>query len=217
MRPRKLKGARKVSYELIDRQSVIGQPIYKLLRELVKAHHEEIIDARIAVAWCTSWRPDVDGRVILGKCVKASDLHRELAPFDFVILLRKSFWQDLHVSPEQRTALLDHELCHATVRLDDRTLDPVLDERGRKVYRVRKHDIEEFRDVVARYGCYKSDLEQFAKALLERASREPFEACAECRDSSPGWIATTVNGTAKVARCACYLAWAERRQEALAS
>lgn len=59
---KKVKGPKRVSYELIDPKSVIGQPIYKLMRELVREYHEDIATARIALAWCTSWRPDRDGR-----------------------------------------------------------------------------------------------------------------------------------------------------------
>ena len=214
MRQRKVKGAKRVAYELIDpKNESIGKPIYRLLRELVQSHHPHLTDARIALAWCTSWRPDVDGRVTLGKCKKASDLDRELAAYDFIVLLKKSFWQDLHVTPEQRRALLDHELCHAGVRLDERTGDPITDERGRKVYRTVKHDVEEFGAVVERHGIWKRDLEQFASALM-RAARGPFVACDECRDSpNPGWR-NTVTG---LVRCECWTAWAERRREAVAS
>jgi hypothetical protein len=49
----------------------------------------------------------------------------------------------------------------------DKDGKPREDERGRPVWRVRKHDIEEFREVVERHGCYKSDLEAFVKAALE--------------------------------------------------
>ena len=38
---------------------------------------------------------------------------------------------------------------HAAIAHDE-TGEPKLDERGRTVYRVRRHDIEEFTDVVAR-------------------------------------------------------------------
>lgn len=211
MKPRKVKGAKKVSYELIDPKSVVGQPIYKLLRELVKTQHTHLLDARIAIAWCTSWKPDVDGRCILGKCVKASDLHRELAPYDFVILLKKSFWQDLHVTSEQRAALLDHELCHAGVRCDERTGDPIIDERGRKAYRLVKHDVEEFNAIVQRHGIWKRDIEAFF-AALNRAARSGFEPCDECRDTShPGWIVTTEG----LMRCACWKTWQERYAEAV--
>lgn len=214
VRRRKAKGPKRVSYELLDPKSNVGEPIYARLRGLVKAHHAELIDARIAVAWCTSWRPDRDGRCILGKCVKASDLHRELAPFDFVILLKKSFWQDLAVSDLQREALLAHELMHATVTVDDRTGDPVTDERGRKVYRIRKHDLEEFSAIVERYGTWKKDIESFA-AALNRSARGPWRPCASCQESpNPGYVDA---GGGRLKRCDCWTSWRERSAEAMAS
>jgi len=217
LKRRTIKGAKRIAYQLIEPDSQVGQPMYRLLADLVEEHHEEIEDARIALAWCTSWRPDVDGRVTLGKCKKASDLDRELQACDVVILLSKFWWQDLAVSAAQRAALLDHELCHVTVKLDDRTHEPTYDERGRKVYRTRKHDLEEFEAVVARHGCYKRDLESFAKTLLEKAATEPFTACDTCA-ASPGWVPVTLSdGTPGVTRCACYTNWSARRREALAS
>jgi hypothetical protein len=213
-RTRKPKGTVRVSYELLHADSTIGEPVYRLLRELVLAYHEHLKDARIALAWCTSWKPDVDGRVTLGKCKKASDLDRELAAFDFIILLKKSFWQDLAVTPDQRRALLDHELCHAGVKLDERTGEPVFDERGRKVYRVVKHDVEEFSAIAERYGHWKLDLEHFAQAL-NRSARGPWVPCPTCQASdSPGFI-TLPGNVAK--RCGCWTAWRERNAEAVAS
>jgi hypothetical protein len=155
---------KKVSYELIEQRSLIGAPMYKLLRDLVAVHHEELRDARIALAWCTSWKPDVDGRMTIGKCVKASDLHRELAPFDFVILLSRDFYTSPRATTLQRTALIDHELCHAA-GVFDRKGEPTTDERGRRVYRIRRHDLEEFGVIAERYGCYKRDLVDFAESL----------------------------------------------------
>jgi hypothetical protein len=160
----KLKRPKKVTYQLIPREDAVGAPTYALLERLVAEHHEELAhtNARIAVAWCTSWKSDVDGRVTIGKCKKASDLDRELAAFDFIILLSKDFW--IVASEKQRAALVDHELMHAAVKYDADG-EPVRDERGRQVFRTRKHDLEEFSDIAARHGCYKRDLEQFARAL----------------------------------------------------
>jgi Putative phage metallopeptidase len=205
--------AKKVSYHLIPRtDDLFGGAMYGLLDELVEQHHEDLRFARIALAWCTSWNPDVDGRVILGKCRKASDLDRELAAFDFVILLRKAFWTHLSVSDAQRRALLDHELCHAALKLDVNG-EPVEDERGRRVYRVRKHDLEEFVVVVERHGMYTRDLEVFA-AALRRAVAPKFRPCEACA-STPGWVAVTEHGIARVTRCACWTAWAEQLAEAV--
>jgi hypothetical protein len=175
-KPRKAPKGRKpkkVSYELIPRQSDTGgRRMYALLDELVEAHHEELIGAQIVLAWNLTWKPDVDGRVTLGKCKKASDLDRELTPFDFVILLRREFWTHPTVTDQQRRALLDHELCHATVAYDDDG-EPKVDERDRTVYRVRKHDLEEFSAIAERYGCWKRDLEQFAAALALGRAGQP--------------------------------------------
>ena len=140
--------AKKVSYELIARtDDLFGGPMYGLLDELVTAHHADLTKARIALAWCSSWKEDVDGKVVLGKCRKASDLDRELVAFDFILLLAKWFWRSLQVTDAQRRALLDHELCHAAVKCDANG-EPMEDERGRIVYRLRKHDIEEFTQIV---------------------------------------------------------------------
>src|SRR5437867_1677493 len=76
---------KKLAYRLIERESIAGQKLYPLLTELVSQHHEELKEARIALAWNLSWQPDADGRVTLGKCKKASELDRELADYDFVI------------------------------------------------------------------------------------------------------------------------------------
>jgi hypothetical protein len=164
-RGRKPKGPKKVSYRLIDHNSAEGKPVYAMLGEIVEAHHEDIRHARIALAWNLTWKPDVDGRVILGKCKKASDLDRELAEFDFVVILQQRFWEDASVDDKRRRALLDHELCHASIKLDPITGEPVEDERGRKVYRIRKHDIEEFASIVERHGMWKRELEAFAASL----------------------------------------------------
>jgi hypothetical protein len=196
---------KRVSYELIPRDHVIGAPMYALLDSLVADYHYELSMARIALAWCTSWKADVDGKIVLGKCRKASDLDRELAQFDFIILLSRSFWTDGRVSDKQRTALLDHELCHAALKYDDKG-EPVEDERGRLVYRTRKHDIEEFTPIVERHGCYKADLERFA-AALRRAGAPGFKPCLLCQDS-PGWVAVSdESGSSRAQRCACWAEW----------
>lgn len=162
----KAKAAKAITYVLIPQASEIGRPMYELLYGIVDEHHEELSQShvRIALAWCTSWKRDVDGRLTLGKCKKATDLDRELAPYDFVVLLNRDFWLNPRVTDLQRRALLDHELMHAALAYDADGA-PKVDDRGRRVYRIRKHDLEEFRDIAARYGCYKADIEDFMQAL----------------------------------------------------
>ena len=98
------------------------------------------------------------------ECKKASDLDRDLHQFDFIIILNRETWEAF--SEEQRAALLDHELCHAEVKYNDGQVE--FDDRGRIVYRIRKHDIEEFSEVVSRNGIWKNDLIAFAEAMADQ-------------------------------------------------
>jgi hypothetical protein len=181
----KLPKPKRVNFELIPPpvNGATESEAYALMREVRHKWHPELRQARIALAWRKGYKPSVDGHLILGMCVKASDLSRELAEWDFIILLNKDVWMcgefPHEFTRERKLALLDHELCHAAPVLDKKTLEPKYDERGRAIWRVRKHDLEEFRAVVERHGTYKKDLERFAAALLKKADTPPLLAAME--------------------------------------
>lgn len=133
-----------------------------LLRQVVSQWHPDLAEARIALLWRYDVRPDRDGHLELGRAGKASDLSRELAPdYDLTITLNYDAWQEL--TEAQRLALLDHECSHFALVLDEDG-EPKRDQKQRLCYRLVKHDIGEFRSVVARHGCYLSDVEAFVKA-----------------------------------------------------
>lgn len=142
-------------------------PAYSLLAKVREKWHQEISDAHIALAFWKNVKRDRDGIMKLGRIHKASDLQRELVSVDFIILLNETVWTATEFTEKQKKALLDHELCHATISLD-KDGGERKDSRGRFIYRMRRHDIEEFRDVVKRHGCYKADLEQFAKIIIKK-------------------------------------------------
>lgn len=179
---------KKVAYRFLPPAQY--KPMYALLDELVDAHHEELRDAKIALAWNTSWQPDADGRMTLGKCQKVSDLHREvlaggdleLEAYDFLIVLHREFWNDEQTTDRMRRALLDHELCHAMPAVDLKTGEQIVDERNRLAWRLRKHDLEEFACIAERYGCWKVDLEHFAQALEKSRSDYAYVGYRRVRD-----------------------------------
>lgn len=163
---------KKIAFKLIEAEPET-EP-YKLMREIRNRFHDDIRGARIALAWRTGLKPDPDGHLILGRCMKASDLQRELVDYDFVILLNREVWTDPLFTEDKKKALLDHELMHADRAVDEEG-EPKIDVRNRPVWRTRKHDIEEFQDIVTRHGLYKKDLERFAEALLKKRKPElPF-------------------------------------------
>ena len=164
---RALMGGQKViqccwSVARIPRKDAGGDMVaecYRIMEEFLKLPaHEHLKAARIAMAWNLSWKPDADKRLVLGKCKKASDLDRQLHRFDFVILLNKEVWEKSLESfgNKLKRALIDHELCHAQVALDgDGNVKK--DEDGRICYRIRGHDLEEFREIVERHGVWNWD------------------------------------------------------------
>jgi len=167
----KEKKPKAVNYKLITPTD--SEP-YKLLVQVRRDWHDETIAAKVALAWRNHTNADVDGHLVLGKCIRVTDLNKEFAPYDFIIVLNREVWDDPEFGKERKIALLDHEMMHAAGAFDEDG-EPIRDERNRRVWRTRKHDIEEFRDIVSRHGCYKRDLENFAEALLEKHASPLFE------------------------------------------
>jgi len=160
---------KKLNFEIIEPTAKDGQQTepYKIMEDLRRRWHDEIEEARIALAWRKETNPDADGHLVLGRCVKLSDLHREAMQLDFVIVLNKQVWDDERFGLEKKRALIDHELCHAAVA-EDEDGDHKKYEDGKTVFRTRKHDIEEFRCIIDRHGCYKYELEKFAESILKK-------------------------------------------------
>jgi hypothetical protein len=169
---------KKINFELIE--DVNSEP-YAVLANMRK-YHTDLAGAKIAMAWRKNLKPDKDGRLVLGQCVKVTDLQREFIEYDFVILLNRETWIDPMFTDDKKCALVDHELCHATVDTDDEGTR--YDVRGRKVWRTRKHEIEEFRAIVQRHGCYKRDLELFAEALTKKRKSPLFSKFSESEPAS---------------------------------
>lgn len=158
---------KRVNFIVIAADTKEGKPLYSLMSRLIEKFHEELTNARIVLAWALNWKADADGITKLGQCRKVSDLDRELHGNDFVILLNREYVQSPTTTDEQRAALIDHELCHATVHYD-REGEPKRNEKGRVLYRTRKHEIEEFAEIIQRYGLYKRTLEAGFAALQRR-------------------------------------------------
>ena len=75
----KVKAKKLPPFELIDHEAKPQLEPYKLLAEIRKAHHPDIKEAKIVLAWQKGIKPDKDGHVMLGKCIKIGDLQKELA------------------------------------------------------------------------------------------------------------------------------------------
>lgn len=127
---------------------------------LVQALHQELAPASIAYLFREKMKKR--GRVGLGKAKKASPTVSHLTGFDLLVEFNWSQWTLL--TPEQRIALVDHELSHFA-RAEDA-------EDGNS-WALVSHDVEEFSGIVRRWGLWLPDLRDFNNHL-KRAQVELF-------------------------------------------
>jgi len=163
---------KKVSFELIpDEEGGKWAKVYRLAEAIISEHLPQLADAdaRIAFFWCWSWNSDPDGRVHLGKAWKVPDLYREVCPYDFLIALNGDIVPKF--DDAKLEALIHHELCHCDVA-EDKDGEPKEDECGRAVFRIRKHDTEEFREVIKAHGLWKTDLAALGQVVAKQMKLE---------------------------------------------
>lgn len=94
----------------------------------------------------------------MGVFKKVPPLYRGLTGFDAVVEILDEAWAMLNA--EQQEALIAHELCHGS-----------MSERG--ALRVEKHDLEEFRFVVAQWGAWDEGIRRFGEQLDLFSARGP--------------------------------------------
>lgn len=172
------------AYERIDRKADRLE-VYDVLDDAVQRYRKELEEesCRIALAWRFGLKPNKDGQLVLGKCKKVSDLDKQFAGFDFVIILNREAWEKLE--PPQRKALIHHELMHIAIS-EDASGNTRKDARNRTMFRIRKHDIEEFKDIVTEHGCYKADLGEFVLAAVN--SKRPPQPTIPGMDEQPATV-----------------------------
>lgn len=129
---------------------------------LCNPRHEHLRNATIGWLWttaeCTNRDKAVAGQCQLvapkqkkwGSAMKAWQLHQwfGLMP-DFVIIISADFARDS--DDWSFCALIEHELCHAAQDVNPFG-EPRFGREGNPIFRLVSHDVEEFTDVVARYG-----------------------------------------------------------------
>ena len=104
---------------------------------------ERIRDSRVKITYLESDMAKKDGRerLVLGECEKVAAKNRWAIASDFTItLFRKNL---AGLSEEQVKTVIFHELLHVGIETG---------EKGEEKYSVRKHDLEDFKEIVDRYG-----------------------------------------------------------------
>jgi hypothetical protein len=142
--------------------------------DLIQKHHTRLIGLKISHLLKlmpvpkqkkNAKPPRAGKKITLAKASKVSPKTNALADTDirFVIEYGSMYWD--RMDDNMKRALVDHELGHCGNDADG-------------VYMVN-HDIEDFGFMIERYGCWKKDVEEFVKTVLQVAAKQLDEAIAE--------------------------------------
>jgi len=176
-----------------------------IARDLIADHHQHLdtaLNENVSLTYLfIDPPPKKNGKTVLGMCKKLSSLpaylSRRLAgeystdPL-FAIVISLEAWKILE--PKQKIALVDHELCHCKIEID---------EEGETKLGVEPHDIEEFKAVVLRHGLWLNDLVEFVDAA-ERSKQanlfEPSEGAERASITFPSGREVEMNDTRQLER-----------------
>jgi hypothetical protein len=146
---------------------------------LANERHQHLVDAKLGVLWTNAINVS-KMRHVLGtaeipqtmggawKRGRAEQQMREWFQFvpDFVLTFYAPECRLL--SDRSFCALVEHELCHCA-QAEDQYGAPKFGRMGEPIFAIRGHDVEEFTDVVARYGPTSSDVQE----MIRVGSRRP--------------------------------------------
>jgi predicted metallopeptidase len=113
-----------------------------MAREIIDAYHPSLKDANVGFIFRDE-APESNGKATYAKAQKVDPKLRATGlDLDFLIWVAEDRWNQLDTN--QRRALIDHELCHCYLAFGEP--------------KMRHHDIEEFTEIIERYGFWNRDL-----------------------------------------------------------
>jgi len=135
--------------------------------------HQHLLDASIGWLWTSAEQTSRD-KLVAGQCELVPPMQRKWSSArthwlfqhwfgttpDFIITIDATFAES--ADDWSFCALVDHELCHAAQDVD-LFGEPRFDREGRPIFRVIGHDVEQFNDVVQRYGAAAAGVERMAQ------------------------------------------------------
>lgn len=141
---------------LTDSKFKPAPEVKRIADVLIAKYHPHLLDPAVQIYYrFVDKAPKKNGKVVYGKASKIEGLQASLLEHDgpiFCVVISKDQW--FMLSPSQKEALVDHELCHCELT----------DEADPKAT-MRPHDLEEFREIVQRHGLWLDDVEAMAKTM----------------------------------------------------
>lgn len=141
-----------------------NQELRDLATGLIASHHPHLKILNIAYVFREEASVS-NGKVIAGQCTKVDPRNWTLHKRDIIIEIAKDVWAE--ALPTFQAALMDHELSHVGIDMNEDGTPKMDDLTGRVMVRVKPHDIEEFDGVLERHGAYHKDLRRFLDAFVK--------------------------------------------------
>jgi len=135
-----------VDYEVADDLKALGEKLISAMPEL-----HIIPDYEVRIGYVRSYDAKRDkGRQINADCRKINGTYTAYLPFDFIV----TFYEPnvYHMTENQKKILMLHELRHIGI--------------GERGFRIENHDVEDFRDILERFGIEWNGFDQEVPDIL---------------------------------------------------
>lgn len=130
-----------MNYEQYEPYAELGEHVIESERSL-----QWIRQADVRIGFLRSFKEKKrGGREVFGECIKVSELYEPFCPYDFLIVIYEQ--NIIGMTEEQLYILMHHELLHIGVS----------EKNGELKYIVNPHDIEDFNEIISRYGLHWAD------------------------------------------------------------
>jgi hypothetical protein len=132
--------------------------VVEMANEVIKQYRPELLTADIVYIFKEKAKKR-GGKIVIATASKVSDKqniihsHEGKPSYEFMIEIGADAW--LSLSPDQKRAVLHHELRHCGYKEKDEEMIPI----------IIPHDLEEFSDVVEAHGFYLRDVLDFANKI----------------------------------------------------
>lgn len=116
----------------------LSEEVSLVATDVIKKENINVLGARIGYM---KVYPNIS-KTIAGKCIRASKELNFFSDYDYIIQVSGDLWDGLN--DEVKHILMYHELKHIYIKTNEKT--------GETEYKIMKHDVEDFADIIKKYG-----------------------------------------------------------------
>lgn len=141
----------------------VAQEVEDLAKPLIKGHHSHLDKVNIGYLFRDK-APISHNKVTYGMTSRVDDRNHVYSAKDVIIEISRDTWGLL--SDELKKMLVDHELCHVGIVMNEDGTGIEADQHGRPKVFVKPHDFEDFHAVMDWYPEGRKGLQKITQGIL---------------------------------------------------